>query len=90
MTPARLLIHGGLVADPATGRVEPLDLLVEAGNLCRVDAPGSIEASGADRHDATDRLILPGFVNAHTHSHANLMKGVADRWTLEASLVNAP
>jgi 5-methylthioadenosine/S-adenosylhomocysteine deaminase len=37
-----------------------------------------------------ERLVLPGFVNAHTHGHANLMKGVADRWTLEASLTNSP
>jgi 5-methylthioadenosine/S-adenosylhomocysteine deaminase len=29
-------------------------------------------------------------VNAHTHGHANLMKGVAEAWTLEASLTNGP
>ena len=33
---------------------------------------------------------MPGLVNAHTHGHANLMKGVAEAWTLEASLTNGP
>jgi cytosine/adenosine deaminase-related metal-dependent hydrolase len=36
------------------------------------------------------RLAIPGLVNAHTHSHANLLKGLADRWSLEMSLVNGP
>ena len=47
-------------------------------------------AAAAPRHDARDRLIVPGLVNAHTHGHANLMKGVAEAWTLEASLTNGP
>ena len=55
-----------------------------------IGAPGTVAAAGAAVHDATDRLILPGLVNSHTHGHANLMKGVADRWTLEASLTNGP
>lgn len=85
-----LLISGGLVVDPAAGRAERLDLLVRNGAIVRIAAPGSIAPAGAAVHDADDRLILPGLVNSHTHGHANLMKGVADRWTLEASLTNAP
>jgi hypothetical protein len=27
--------------------------------------------------------VLPGLVNAHTHAHNALLKGLADRWTLE-------
>jgi N-acyl-D-aspartate/D-glutamate deacylase len=36
--------------------------------------------------DASRRLIHPGLVNAHTHSHGNLAKGMGDRWTLELLL----
>jgi cytosine/adenosine deaminase-related metal-dependent hydrolase len=87
---AALLITGGLVVDPASERAEHRDLLVEGGKIARIGAPGTIAAPDAAVHDATDRLVLPGLVNAHTHGHANLMKGVADRWTLEASLTNGP
>ena len=40
--------------------------------------------------DATDRLIHPGLINAHTHGHGNLSKGMGDRWTLELLLTAAP
>ncbi len=87
---SRMLIVGGLVADLATGTARWRDLLVEGGLITAIAAPGGIDAAGAVRHDAGDRLILTGFVNSHTHGHANLVKGVADRWTLEASLTNGP
>jgi cytosine/adenosine deaminase-related metal-dependent hydrolase len=85
-----LLITGALVVDPAAGHAERRDLLVRGGRITQISAPGALPADGVAVHDATDRLILPGLVNAHTHGHANLMKGVADRWTLEASLTNGP
>lgn len=87
---SRMVITGGLVADLASGTAAARDLMVEDGRIAAVAAPGSLDASDAPTHDASDRLILPGFVNSHTHGHANLAKGVADRWTLEASLTNGP
>jgi cytosine/adenosine deaminase-related metal-dependent hydrolase len=85
-----LLITGGIVVDPAAARADRLDVLVRGGTIAQIGAPGTLAIAGVAVHDATDRLILPGLVNAHTHGHANLMKGVADRWTLEASLTNGP
>ncbi|WP_213771772.1 amidohydrolase family protein [Bradyrhizobium sp. dw_78] len=85
-----VLLSGGLVLDPRSGKAERQDLLIEDGKIARIGASGTFAAIAAARHDASDRLIVPGFVNAHTHSHANLMKGVADAWTLEASLTNGP
>ncbi len=86
----RFLIKDGIVANPATGEVSALDLLIESGVIAAVAERGAWHEPGIARVDARDRLILPGLVNTHTHSHANLMKGVADRWTLEASLTYAP
>ena len=40
--------------------------------------------------DAADRLLHPGLVNGHTHSHGNLGKGLADRLTLELLLTAGP
>jgi 5-methylthioadenosine/S-adenosylhomocysteine deaminase len=83
-----LLIAGGLVVDPQSGTADRKDLLIEGGKIAAIGAPGTLGA--ARRHDARDRLIVPGLVNAHTHGHANLVKGVAETWTLEASLTNGP
>lgn len=86
----RILMSGGLVLDPVSGTADRKDLLIEAGKFAALGEPGSLAAETAMRHDASDRLIIPGLVNAHTHGHANLMKGVAEAWTLEASLTNGP
>lgn len=87
-----LLIRGGLVADLHDGTCVRRDLLIHDGMIAAVLPAGSSSppAATVTVHDASDRLIIPGLINAHTHGHANLMKGVADRWTLEASLTNGP
>lgn len=90
MSAAQILIRGGLVVDPAPGLAESRDLLIEGSRIVAIAAPGSITTTDAEIHDASNRLILPALVNAHTHGHSNLVKGVADRWTLEASLTNGP
>jgi 5-methylthioadenosine/S-adenosylhomocysteine deaminase len=86
----RLFIGGGLVIDPQSGTAEQKDLLIERGRIVAMGAPDTVDRAGAAHHNARDRLIMPGFINAHTHGHANLVKGVAEAWTLEASLTNGP
>lgn len=86
----RLLITGGLVVDTDSGHATHSDLLIARGRIAAIGAPGSLAGAAARPHDARGRLIVPGLINAHTHGHANLVKGVADAWTLEASLTNAP
>jgi 5-methylthioadenosine/S-adenosylhomocysteine deaminase len=39
--------------------------------------------------DARGMLLHPGLINAHTHAHGNLAKGMGDRWTLELLLTAA-
>ena len=36
------------------------------------------------------RLIIPGLVNAHTHGHGGLAKGIGDKWSLELLLNAGP
>jgi 5-methylthioadenosine/S-adenosylhomocysteine deaminase len=86
----RLLIAGGLVVDPQSGTADRKDILVAHGRIAEIAAPDALNEAGAARHDARDRLIMPGLINTHTHGHANLVKGVAEAWTLEASLTNGP
>ncbi len=86
-----LKIANALMVDPATGSCGRRDLLVHAGKLVSVDDPGTVRVDDdCPVRDASDRLVMPGLINAHTHGHANLMKGVADRWILEASLTHGP
>ena len=85
-----LLIRGGLVVDPSAGSAERRDILIEDGKIAALSVSEPIARPDVAVHDAGDCLVLPGLVNCHTHGHANLMKGVADRWTLEASLANGP
>jgi cytosine/adenosine deaminase-related metal-dependent hydrolase len=86
----RFLIRGGTLASAGAEGAARKDILVDAGLIESVGEPGTLTGAEAIEYDATDKLICPGFVNAHTHGHANLMKGVADAWTLEASLTNGP
>ena len=63
----KLIIKGGLVADPVTGKTELLDVVVEDGRVVRLDKP----PTGADRKamviSATGQVVLPGLIDAHTH-----------------------
>ena len=63
----RILVVGGRVIDPAQGRDETADLLVEDGRIVAIDKPGAIPADGARQIDATGMWVVPGFVDMHVH-----------------------
>lgn len=85
-----MIIRNGRVLDPATGEAPQRDILIRDGKIAEIGAPGLAAPEGAELLDARNRLIHPGLVNAHTHAHGNLAKGMGDRWTLELLLVAAP
>src|ERR1700736_4088476 len=78
-----ILIHGGRVYqhDGNTDNPPTADLLVKDGAIARVGfgllaACTRGELGTVDRIlDAKDKLLLPGFFNAHYHSHDTLQKG---------------
>ena len=68
--------HGHAYVD---GRIERVDIGVHDG---RITTLGSVP--DADRIvDATDCLVLPGLVNAHTHAAMTLLRGYADDLPLQ-------
>lgn len=77
-----LLIRGGRVLEPKTLSLIEADVLIEGDTIHSVgaDLPAP---SGARVIEALRRIVLPGLVNCHTHAHNNLLKGMADNWTLE-------
>lgn len=86
---SRLLIRGGVLPDPGVPRGRRVDIVVEDGRIADLLADASPRPGDAEVVDAAGCAIIPGLVNAHMHGHANLAKGMGDRWTLEMSLTNA-
>ncbi len=88
--PAATLIRGARILDAPAHKAEFGDILIEEGLIREVGAPGLAAPEGAEAIDAADKLVMPGLVNAHTHSHGSLAKGMGDRWSLELLLNAAP
>src|SRR5260370_3122642 len=61
-----------------------------AATLRGLGPPGLAAPEGAAAISAERKLIHPGLINAHTHAHGNLAKGMGDRWTLELLLTAGP
>ena len=82
-----VLISGALVLRGAHVAAAPADVLVVDGRIAAIEAPGAIDRGRGRLVDATDRLVVPGLVNGHTHSSGALAKGmIADRVPLEVFL----
>jgi len=79
----KLLIRNGRVLTPDGDPHEPAvqDLLIEDGRIAAIGR--DLPAAGADAIEASDQLVIPGFINAHYHSHDTLAKGVMEETPLE-------
>jgi guanine deaminase len=81
-----LLLRGGRVLTPdADWHDPPLADIAIAGERIAGVAPGYqlADTRGVEVIDARDHLVLPGFVNAHYHSHDVLAKGTLEEVPLE-------
>lgn len=81
-----LVIHHGTVLTMVAG-TEPIPagaVGIRDGVITHVGPEAEVLAAmaGAPRLDAGGGLILPGFVNTHTHLAMTLLRGVADDLTL--------
>jgi len=86
-----LLVKGGRILDIESDPHRPTaaDILVENGVITKIEPASAVCPAGAMVIDASDRLVTPGFVNAHYHSHDILLKGCFDPLILEFWAVNA-
>lgn len=89
----RFLIRGGRVYDHDGDVHQPAvaDLLISGDTIERIAS--NIPADGAEIVNATGKLVVPGLVNAHYHSHDVLAKGLFeempfDVWTLHSNPSN--
>ena len=83
----RTLITGGTVIsmDPAIGDLERGDVLREDDVI--VDVAVHIDASDAVAIDASDRVVMPGFVDTHRHTWQTAFRVVGADWTFAQYLV---
>lgn len=89
MTGRRTIIRGGLALD-AGGKAAAKDILIEDGLILAIDNPGFGVSDDAEVISADDRMLMPGLISAHTHSHGALNRGaVDDKVSLEMFLTGA-
>ena len=73
------IISGGRVLDVRAHRADPADLLIVGDTIREIGPPGLRAPAGATVVDARGKLLHAGLINAHTHGHGNLAKGMGDR-----------
>jgi N-acyl-D-aspartate/D-glutamate deacylase len=84
-----LVLKGGRVVDPGTGRDEVTDVLVRDGRIAAV-GPGLV---GDTTLDVSELVVGPGFVDLHSHVHSvagqrlQAFDGVTTALDLEAGLM---
>jgi len=73
----RTVIAGGQVYDHDGDTDQPAvaDILIEGDKIARIGKGLARRAAGARIVDAAGKLVIPGFVNAHYHSHDVLLRG---------------
>src|SRR6516225_1227729 len=84
MPSKRTLIRGGQVYDHDGDVHKPAiaDILIEGDGIVAVGA--NLSADGAQEIvEASGRLIVPGLINAHYHSHDVLCRGLFEELPLE-------
>ena len=77
----RRLIKGGRVIDPANQRDGHFDVLIDRGKIA--DIQPSVPANGATVIDAREQLVVPGFIDLHTHVR---QPGREDQETIETGM----
>ena len=83
----RTLFRGGYVVsvDKTIGNVKNCDVLVDGDRIVSVGQDLPVE--GAEVIDATNCIILPGFVDVHRHTWQTQLRSAAKNWTLYDYLV---
>ena len=85
-----LILRGGRLLDAVGHGAPHRDLLILDGRIEAVGEPGLGAPDDAEERRADGFLLMPGFVNAHTHGHGSFGKGRGDLWSLELLLNAGP
>lgn len=76
---SRLLLVNGIIADPSPVSPRVLydhALMIEGGRIARIAPAHEFSDLEVDYLDLSGRLILPGFINLHTHLYSTFARGL--------------
>jgi 5-methylthioadenosine/S-adenosylhomocysteine deaminase len=79
----KILIKGGIVLtmDPALGNYKNADVLIEGTKILAVGS--NLNGSGAEVIDASNMIVMPGFIDTHRHIWEGLIRNVGADIPLE-------
>src|SRR5688572_15231405 len=82
MSENRVLLQGGRIIsmDRSIGDLRRGDVLIDKGKIAQVGE--NIDGSGAELFDASNMIVLPGFVDTHRHTWQTAIKGMSSDWSL--------
>ena len=85
----RTVLRGGLVPDFSTSSLLGADVALRDGRIDEVSTAGITPGLDDAVLDVSGQLVLPGFVNAHSHSYATVSRHVAPGLPLEPWMVHS-
>ena len=74
---SRILLAGGRIIDPASGRDAPGDLLIENGRIAAVGDAGKVGRAETVL-DCAGLLVVPGLIDLHVHLREAPFSGTGD------------
>lgn len=84
-----LVLRDALILDPGRPAFRG-HVVIEGSRIASVDTGEAPAPADGRVIDATEKIVIPGLINAHTHGHGSFGKGLGDRWTLELLLNASP
>jgi cytosine/adenosine deaminase-related metal-dependent hydrolase len=81
----RILIKGGVVLtlDRQLGDFAQADILIEDGRIREVRPDITVSSDAAAVVDAANRIVIPGFVDTHSHSYQGILRSIMPNGQLE-------
>jgi len=74
----RILLKGGVVLtlDRQVGDFASADVLIEDGKIREIRPNIAVSDDGAAVIDATHRIVIPGFIDTHSHSYQGILRNI--------------
>jgi 5-methylthioadenosine/S-adenosylhomocysteine deaminase len=81
----RILIKGGLVLtmDRQLGDFAQADILIEDGKIAAVRPDIAVSGEAMAVFDATNRIVIPGFIDTHSHSYQGILRSIMPNGELD-------
>ncbi|HET6736323.1 amidohydrolase family protein [Mycobacterium sp.] len=88
MSNQRTLIRGGTVITMESGAIDgAADILLEGDQIAAIGPDLAVAQGSARIVDATDRIVIPGFIDTHRHVYQALLRGLGSNWSLTQYLI---